>query len=147
MFEPHDIVDPSDKFLEDKGGAPLLAAVAAVQRNRHRINRALWMTGGALCTLSTLILAVSLGPWGDTEKLSVETRQSTSQRAVENMPQASKVERPSTTPSLAQSPKAQQPEEVGSAVQPLSRRPTSLLRQVQRFAKWLRGKLARRQEE
>ena len=60
MFAPYDIVDPSDRFLEDEeDGSLLLAAISSI-----RWSRAVWFVGGTLCVLGISVFATSLGPWG-----------------------------------------------------------------------------------
>jgi uncharacterized protein YraI len=62
VFEPFDIIDPSEKFLEAKEDSATLEPTD----RRRRVDRAsFWLAGSVIYAVSTLILAISLGPWGE----------------------------------------------------------------------------------
>lgn len=103
MFESGDIIDPSDKFLEFKEtGATLDSDVRS-----RRVDR--WLAGGVIYAVSTLILAVSLGPWGGKEPVVTKTNQPASQQTIETAFQPRAAEKSPTGSSLAQSPPGSHP--------------------------------------
>lgn len=110
MFESGDIIDPSDKFLESKETSATLDPADG----RRRVDK--WLAGSVIYAVSTLILTISLGPWGGREPVSPETSQSASHQTTQTALQPRPAERPPTDLSLAQSPQAPHPN-VGSAVQ------------------------------
>ncbi len=110
MFESGDIIDPSDKFLQSKETSATLDPADG----RRRVDR--WLAGSVIYAVSTLILAISLGPWGGREPVSPETSQSASHQTTQTALQPRPAERPPTDLSLAQSPQAPHTN-VGSAVQ------------------------------
>jgi hypothetical protein len=110
VFESGDIIDPSDKFLQSKETSATLDPADG----RRRVDR--WLAGSVIYAVSTLILAISLGPWGGKEPVSPETSQSASHQTTQTALQPRPAERPPTDLSLAQSPQAPHPN-VGSAVQ------------------------------
>jgi hypothetical protein len=64
MFDPADIVDPSEKFLSAKESRTASnAAIATSRYDRHRIGPLLWLVGSAVYAMSTLVLVLGLGPW------------------------------------------------------------------------------------
>ena len=69
MFEPGDIIDPSEKFLETKEDNTTLDPTD----RRRRVDGAVWLAGSVVYAVSTLILAISLGPWGGRQPVSHET--------------------------------------------------------------------------
>ena len=97
MFEPGDIIDPSEKFLEAKENSATLDPAD----RRRRVDRAFWLAGSVVYAVGTLILAISLGPWGGRQPVSPET---TSHQATSTALQPRPAERPPTDSSLAQSP-------------------------------------------
>jgi hypothetical protein len=110
VFESGDIIDPSDKFLESKETSATLDPADG----RRRVDR--WLAGSVIYAVSTLILAISLDPWGGREPVSPETSQSASHQTTQTALQPRPAERPPTNLSLAQSPQAPHPN-VASAVQ------------------------------
>jgi len=99
VFAPYDIVDPSDRFLEDgdKEGGILFLAGSPAQRSR-----VLWFFGGALCILSPFVFATNLGLWGGLPRGTDEPR---------------KLTRAPIASAFAQFPPPAQHLTVGSAVQ------------------------------
>ena len=112
MFEPGDIIDPSEKFLEAKE----TSATWDPADRRRRVDRAFWLAGSVVYAVGTLILAISLGPWGGRQPVSPETSQLASHQATSTALQPRPAERPPTNSSLAQSPHPPHPN-VGYAVQ------------------------------
>jgi hypothetical protein len=112
VFEPGDIIDPSEKFLEAKETSATLDPAD----RRRRFDRAFWLAGSVVYAVSTLILVIGLGPWGGREPVSPGTSQSASHQATQTALQPRPAERPPTDSSLAQSPQAPHPN-AGSAVQ------------------------------
>jgi uncharacterized protein YraI len=113
VFEPVDIIDPSEKFLEAKeDSATEDSATLEPTDRRRRVDRAVWLAGSVVYALSTLILAISLGPWGGRQPVPLET--SASHQATQTALQPRPAE--PTDSSLAQSPQQPGPD-VGSAVQ------------------------------
>jgi uncharacterized protein YraI len=109
VFEPFDIIDPSEKFLEAKEDSATLEPTY----RRRRVDRAFWLAGSVICAVSTLILAISLGPWGGRQPVSPQLAL---HQGTPTALQPRPAERPPTDSSLAHS--SQQPgPDVGSAVQ------------------------------
>ena len=112
MFEPGDIIDPSEKFLEAKEDSVTLNP----WDRRRRVDRAFWLAGSIVYAVGTLILAIGLGLWGGREPVSPETSQSASLQTTKTALQFRSAEMPPTESSVAQSPQAPH-SNVGSAVQ------------------------------
>jgi hypothetical protein len=102
MFEPHEILDPHERFLQPIGtGGGLKAAVAAALV-RLNATRVLWLTGTVLFALSTWVLFTG----SDTRQLTLESAQVLPVQSSEQLPHSASPEQssgsPYSTPQLPQ---------------------------------------------